>query len=88
MSVSKGSDIISYGQLTVESMARNLGELIYSSMPLDSTCYHLADGSDLSGGGEYSTFVEYMANLRDAYSDAFTTEANWQSTVSSSVTGS
>jgi hypothetical protein len=63
MSIRKGNNIIAYGNLTVESMARNVGEIVYSSVPLDNGNYHLADGSVLSGSGDYAEFVSYMANL-------------------------
>lgn len=64
--------------------SRNIGELIYSLIPLTDSGLHLMDGSLISGEGVYSDFVELISSLstNTDYSNIFTTEALWQNTVS------
>lgn len=45
--------------------ARNIGQLIFSLIPLTDAGLHLADGTLIDGSGVYSAFVSYMANLYD-----------------------
>lgn len=65
-------------------VSRNLGEYVYSSIPISNSTLHLADGSLLDGSGIYERFVSYIANLygegpeHPAY---FTTEEEWQESV-------
>lgn len=61
---------------------RNVGELVYSAMPLTDAGLHLLDGTLLSGGGIYEEFVQYVAGLVSDYPDLFATEASWQAAVS------
>lgn len=61
---------------------RNVGELVYSAMPLTDAGLHLLDGTLLSGGGIYEEFVQYVAGLVSSYPSLFTSESTWQSTVS------
>ncbi len=63
---------------------KNIGEIIYSAVPLDDAGLHILDGSLLRGNGVYSDFVSYIADLSEqvANADYFTTEADWQDTVS------
>lgn len=44
------------------SSIRNLGELIFSPIPLTDSCLHLLDGSILQRTGIYGDFVSYIAN--------------------------
>lgn len=60
---------------------RRIGEIVPSLLPLFDAGLHLLDGSVLSGVGVYSTFVSYVAGLVTNYPNLFTTEANWQSSV-------
>lgn len=62
---------------------RNVGELVYSAMPLTDAGLHLLDGTLLSGDGIYEEFVQYVAGLVSDYPSLFTSESTWQSTVSS-----
>ena len=43
--------------------ARNIGEIVTSTIPLTDAGLHLLDGSLINGGGIYSSFVNYIANL-------------------------
>ena len=43
--------------------ARNIGEIVSSTLPLTDAGLHLLDGSLISGSGMYSDFVDYMGNL-------------------------
>ena len=65
------------------SDTRNIGEIVASAIPLTDAGLHLLDGSVLSGSGSYSQFVTYIANLytADPTANYFTTEADWQTTV-------
>ena len=62
--------------------SRNIGEIVISTVPLVDAGLHLADGSLISGSGIYADFVTYIAGLVSDYPSLFTTEANWQSAVS------
>lgn len=66
-----------------EQYSRNIGEVVVSSIPLTDAGLHLLDGTQLSGSGSYSAFVDYIADLYDSgdYTAIFDTEANWQSAV-------
>ena len=62
--------------------SRNIGEIIQSTIPLTDAGLHLLDGALINGTGSYGAFVTYIAGLVANYPDLFTTEANWQSSVS------
>ena len=66
------------------SDTRNIGELVTSLIPLSDAGLHLLDGSVLNGSGSYGAFVTYIGQLYTANPTAnyFTTEANWQTSVS------
>jgi hypothetical protein len=63
--------------------ARNIGEIVASSLPLTDAGLHLLDGSLIQGGGIYQGFVDYIADLYTANPSAnyWTTEALWQQAV-------
>lgn len=61
-----------------------LGSIFTSIVPLEDSCYHLLDGSTLSGSGTYSKFVAYIASLIDTQPNLFLSSlAEWQQCVSS-----
>ena len=64
-----------------EGASRNIGEIVISTIPLVDAGLHLADGALISGSGSYAAFVTYMAGLVSTDPDLFTTEANWQTAV-------
>lgn len=66
-------------------ISRNIGEIVYSTIPLTDSALHLLDGSLISGSGIYSDFVDYIADLYDGgtASNCFCSEADWQSSVTS-----
>lgn len=66
------------------SDTRNIGEIVQSAIPLTDAGLHLLDGSLLSGSGSYGAFVTYISGLytADPTANYFTTEANWQTSVS------
>ena len=43
--------------------ARNIGEIVTSTIPLTDAWLHLLDGSLIQGDGIYSAFVDYIAGL-------------------------
>lgn len=43
--------------------SRNIGEKVFSFLPLDDAGLHLLDGSLLEGQGSYRAFVQYIAKL-------------------------
>ena len=80
MSIYKGTQLIS-GVATPIQGARNIGQIIQSTIPLTDAGLHLLDGSLISGSGSYSAFVDYIASIYDASASYFTTEASWQDAV-------
>ena len=61
---------------------RNIGETVFSLIPLSDAGLHLLDGSLLSVGGIYDSFITHVASLQTAYPGLFTTETTWQASVS------
>ena len=61
---------------------RNIGETVFSLIPLSDAGLHLLDGSLLQVGGIYDSFITHVASLQTAYPGLFVTEENWQSSVS------
>ena len=49
----------------ISSVRNNIGEIITSTIPLEDSGVHLLDGSLIQGGGVYSAFVTYMADIYD-----------------------
>lgn len=45
------------------SNGKNIGELVYSSLPLTDAGLHLLDGALIQGSGIYKGFVDYIAEL-------------------------
>ena len=79
MSLYLGSQIISGGS----APTRNIGQVISSTLPLTDAGLHLLDGALIGGSGSYRQFVNYIADLytADPTANYFTTEANWQTAV-------
>lgn len=64
--------------------SRNIGETVFSLLPLDDAGLHLLDGSLISGAGAYAGFIAKIAQLYGDGSNVpayFTTEALWQQSV-------
>lgn len=80
MSLYLGENLVS-GVATPIQGARNIGQIITSTIPLTDAGLHLLDGALIQGSGSYSAFVNYIAGLVTDYPDLFDTEANWQSAV-------
>ena len=72
----------------VDGLYRNIGEIVYSALPLSDTSLHLLDGSLLDGNGIYAEFVEYIGDLYLSNQSAqyFTDEVSWQNMAA--ITGS
>ncbi len=70
-------------EVSLGGSTRNVGELVYSSLPQTDTGLHLLDGALIQGSGSYSAFVDYIADLYTANPTAnyFTDETTWQNTV-------
>lgn len=77
------SDTVNWEEFVSGGASRNIGEIVASTIPLTDAGLHLLDGTQLSGSGIYSAFVDYIGNLYDSgdYDDIFETEANWQTAV-------
>ena len=73
MSIRKGSTIVAYGKNETEIIPRDLGEIVYSSIPLKNSNYHLADGSVLRGDGIYKDFVDYMKDKYNSIGSVWST---------------
>lgn len=80
MSLYLGENLIS-GVATPIQGARNIGQIITSTIPLSDAGLHLLDGSLIQGSGIYADFVTYISGLVSTYPDLFETEANWQTSV-------
>lgn len=62
-----------------EVAERNIGELVYSTVPVTDAGLHLANGDLLDGTGIYADFYDYMVSVYNAgHTSIFTTEATWQ----------
>ena len=61
--------------------ARNIGEIVASTIPLTDVGLHLLDGALINGSGIYSEFVTYIKGLRTQYFSLFTTESDWQASI-------
>lgn len=79
MSLYLGTNLIS-GVATPIEGARNIGQIVQSTIPLSDAGLHLLDGSLISGSGSYADFVTYISNL-DLSASYFCTEAEWQDSV-------
>lgn len=65
--------------------SRNVGETVFSLLPLTDAGLHQLDGSVLEGAGAYKAFVAYIASLykgSDIPPAYFVTEEEWQQSVS------
>jgi len=65
------------------SLSKNIGELVFSTIPLTDAGLHLLDGSIILSEGIYSDFCKHIRKLYYENEDAnyFTTESDWQSCV-------
>ena len=61
--------------------ARNIGEIVTSTIPLTDAGLHLLDGALIEGNGIYNAFVDYIAGLVSEYPNLFCTETAWQTAV-------
>ena len=59
---------------------RNLGEIFYSALPLESSQVHLLDGSVLTDATE---LYDYLESIKDSHPDLFTTDSEFNSEVES-----
>lgn len=80
MSLYLGNNLIS-GVVTPVQGARNIGQIIQSTIPLTDAGLHLLDGSLISGSGSYADFVDYIGDIYDASANYFCSEADWQASV-------
>ena len=64
--------------IAFDASARNIGEIIQSTIPLTDAGLHLLDGSVIQGDGIYSDFYDYMVNVYNTYPQLFVTETEWQ----------
>lgn len=66
-----------------KGVAREIGEIVISSIPIIDSGLHLLDGTRLFGDGIYADFVNYIKDLYEENPNAnyFTTEQNWQASI-------
>ena len=62
--------------------SRNIGETVFSLLPLSDAGLHLLDGSLLPVGGIYDAFIAHIAGLQTDYPELFVGESAWQESVS------
>lgn len=60
---------------------RNIGELVYSLVPVTDSGLHLLDGDLLDGTGIYADFYDYMADIQATAPQIFCSEADWQTSI-------
>lgn len=63
--------------------SRNIGETVFSLLPLTDAGLHLLDGALLSVGGIYDAFIAHVSGLQTDYPGLFVTESEWQESVES-----
>ena len=62
-----------------EVSERNIGEIVYSTVPITDAGLHLADGELLDGAGIYADFYTYMIGVyNNGHTSIFCSEADWQ----------
>ena len=61
---------------------RNIGELVYSLVPVADSGLHLLDGNLLDGTGIYADFYNYMVGIQSTAPQIFCSESDWQTSVS------
>ena len=62
--------------------SRNIGETVFSLLPLSDVGLHLLDGSLLQIGGIYDAFIAHVSGLQTDYPGLFIDENSWQESVS------
>ena len=72
----------SYWAKATLNAGKSIGEIVASAIPLSDSGLHLLDGTLLSGSGIYKEFVDYIASIYSSAFSYFTSEADWQSSVS------
>lgn len=72
----------SYWAKATLNAGKSIGEIVASAIPLSDSGLHLLDGTLLSGSGIYKEFVDYIASIYSSALSYFTSEADWQSSVS------
>lgn len=60
----------------------NIGQIVQSVLPLVDAGLHLLDGDIIDGNGIYSAFYDYMVGMYSQQPQCFTTESEWQQSVS------
>lgn len=63
--------------------SRNIGETVFSLLPLTDAGLHLLDGALLSAGGIYDAFIAHVSGLQTDYPGLFVTETEWQESIKS-----
>lgn len=64
--------------------SRNIGETVFSLLPLTDAGLHLLDGSLIEGLGSYRAFVQYIASLygtSETHPSYFVTEEEYQTSI-------
>lgn len=64
--------------------SRNIGETVFSLLPLEDAGLHLLDGSLIEGLGSYRAFVQYIASLYgtgETHPSYFVTEEEYQTSI-------
>ena len=55
----------SNGNVELQIPTRNIGEIVFSTVPLTDAGLHLLDGALIQGSGSYGAFVDYIEDLYD-----------------------
>ena len=59
--------------------SKEIGEIFYSTTPMDNVNYHLLDGTILDGNAEeYKQFYNYLLSIKPTYASLFITDEEYQ----------
>lgn len=64
------SNLSEDGLKRIGNNIRNIGEIVPSALPINSSGLHLLDGSEIAGDGVYANFVSYIRGLYNANPNA------------------
>lgn len=67
------------GNVKIANVSKEIGEIFYSTIPMDNVNYHLLDGTILDGNAEeYKQFYNYLLSIKPTYSSLFIAEEDYQ----------
>lgn len=68
-------------ELAAGASQNNLGQIIYSILPINDTKLHLANGEVIGQTGEYEKFNQYLHKMLTLHPNLFCTQTEWDTSV-------